>query len=63
MLGKLQWELNQKDLIIKDIKYAEDVKMEINVPKNYPIDIWQFILDLTSGNADVKLVGSEYIVK
>jgi len=63
MLGKLQWELNQKNILIKDINYAEDVKMKIYVPTSYTIDIMKHILDLTSGTADVKFMGNEFIVQ
>lgn len=63
MLGKLRWELNQKNLIIRDINYTEDVKMKVFVPNNYNIDLEQFIMDITSGNADVKLIGNDFITK
>jgi len=63
MLGKLQWELNQKDILIRDINYAEDVKMKIYVPVNSPVDIVKYIMDLTSGNADVKFICSDFILK
>ena len=63
MLGKLQWELNQRDIIIKDINYAEDVNMKILIPVNYKIDFQQFVMDTTSGNANIKLIGEDFIVK
>jgi len=63
MLGKLQWELNQKNILIQNINYAENVKMKIYVPTSYPIDFMKFIKDLTSGNAYVKLMGNDFIVK
>jgi len=63
MLGKLRWELNQKGLIIRDINYTEDVKMKIFVCTNYSIDFKQLIMNLTSGNADVKFIGNEFIIE
>jgi len=63
MLGKLQWELNQKNVIIRDINYTEDVKMKVFVPTNHNIDLEQFIMDITSGNADVKFINNDFITK
>lgn len=63
MLGKLQWELNQKNIIIEDIKYTENVLIRIYVPVNYNMDLEQFIMNITSGNATVKWMGNCYIDK
>jgi len=63
MLGKLQWELNQRNIIIKDINYAENVKIEVFVPINYNINLEKIIMDKTSGSAHIKFVNNEYITK
>lgn len=61
MLGRLQWELNQKNIIIKDINYTENVLMRIYVPVSYNMDLEQFIMNITSGNVMVKWMGNYYI--
>ena len=60
MLGKIEWELNQKKLIIKDIEYLENVSITVSVPINKPLNFEDFILNITSGNATVKYLKSCY---
>ncbi|HHV18811.1 MAG TPA: YigZ family protein [Thermoanaerobacterales bacterium] len=61
MLGRLQWEMNEKNIIIKDIDYTEKVTMTVYVPESYNLDLEQFILNITSGNSVVKCIGNYYI--
>jgi uncharacterized YigZ family protein len=61
MLGRLQWELNEKNIIVKDIDYTEKVIMTVYIPVSYNLDLEQYILNVTSGNAVVKCIGNYYI--
>lgn len=61
MLGKLQWELEQQKIIIKDIIYTENILMKVYVPVSHNMDFEQFILNITSGNAEIKWVNKCYI--
>ncbi|HHY71454.1 MAG TPA: YigZ family protein [Thermoanaerobacterales bacterium] len=61
MLGKLQWELSQKNIYIENVNYTEKVIMRIYVPLSYKLDIEQFILNITSGDGRIKWIGTYYI--
>lgn len=61
MLGKVQWELNQRNLIIDNISYTEIVLISAFVPVCCNFDFEQLILNITSGNAKVKWVKNCYI--
>lgn len=62
MLGKLEWELNQRNLIIKDIKYTDDVTLTIFVPNYYNMNFEKLVMNLTSGNANIKYIEDQYII-
>lgn len=61
ILGKLEWELNQKKLIIKDIEYTDKVTLTIFVPICYNINFEKLIMNLTSGDANIKYIEDQYI--
>ncbi len=61
MLGKLQWELEQKNAYIDNISYTEKVIMLVYVPLSNKFDLKQFILNITSGESKVKHIGTYYI--
>ncbi len=63
MLGKIQWELKQNNLIIKDIIYDENVLIKVGVPLDFNMDFNSFILNLTSGKAEINESGTSYIVE
>lgn len=60
-LGKLQWEINQKGLIISDISFGEDVLMRVCVPVNSSLNFMEFILNITSGSANIKWLDQSYL--
>lgn len=61
ILGKLEWELNQKKLIIKDIEYTDKVTLTIFVPICYNVNFEKLIMNLTSGDANIKYIEDQYI--
>lgn len=61
MLGKVQWEINQRDLKIKHVEYLENVSIEVFVPVSLNMNFEQFILNLTSGNATVNRIEKCYV--
>lgn len=61
LFGKVQWELNEKDLIIGDINYTENVILKVYVPKFYNMNFEEFILNITSGNAKVRWIENCYV--
>jgi putative IMPACT (imprinted ancient) family translation regulator len=63
ILDKIQWDLKQSNLIIKDITYDEKVLVKVGVPLEVKIDFHSYILNLTSGNAKIKKVGTSYIME
>ncbi|NLU10880.1 MAG: YigZ family protein [Tepidanaerobacter acetatoxydans] len=63
MLGKVQWELNQRNIIINDINYTENVQLNIYVPIIYNIDLEQLISNITSGSALIEWVGNYYVTQ
>lgn len=59
-LGKLQWELKQNNLAIKNIIYDQCVSLYVLIPAYLKKDFNSFILDLTSGSAEVEKLGENY---
>jgi uncharacterized YigZ family protein len=61
MLGKVQWEIKQKNLIPGGINYTEKVSLRIYVPFSSNLNFTDYILNITSGNAAVKWMGECYV--
>ncbi|MGI6485836.1 MAG: YigZ family protein [Tepidanaerobacteraceae bacterium] len=61
LLGKTEWELKNHNLLVEDIVYDENVLITVGVPFDFNMDFGSFILNLTSGNAEIKKVGEVYI--
>lgn len=60
-LGKLQWEIKQSSLILKDTIFTENVKLRVCVPVDCNLDFNGFISNITSGAGAVKRIDSYYI--
>ncbi|AYO30767.1 MAG: hypothetical protein PWR06_1522 [Thermoanaerobacteraceae bacterium] len=60
-LGKLQWEINQKGLFISDINFSQDVLMKVCVPVNSALNFKEFIMNITSGLANMKWLNQGYM--
>lgn len=60
LLGKIQWELRQKNLTIKKTDFNQYVSMRVLVPVFMNINFKLFILNITSGNAKVERLGECY---
>lgn len=62
VLGKFEWELNQRDFItIEDVKYTDDVTFNLFVPLNYNSNFEKLVLNITSGGANIKR-GADYYI-
>lgn len=61
ILGKLQWEFEQRNIRILDADYAENVKIKACIPKSFMCDLEQLVLNITSGTAQIQLTGSCFI--
>lgn len=62
ILGKLEWELNQRNYItVYDIDYTDDVTFTLFVHIKYNLNFKKLILNLTSGNAKIDS-GNDYYI-
>jgi len=61
ILGKLQWEFEQRNIKIFDTDYAENVKIKACIPKSSMCDLEKLVLNITSGTAQIQLTGSCFI--
>jgi len=59
-LGKLQWELRQRNLIVKKTKFDKDVSLHVLVPIFLKMDFPSLMLDITSGNVQVEIINEDY---
>jgi len=59
-LGKLQWELRQRNLPVKETIFDRNVSLHVLVPVHLNIDFNSFMLDITSGNARVEKISEGY---
>ena len=61
LLGKLQWEIKQRSLIVSDTTFAEKVSLRVCVPLDYNLDFNELILNITSGAGTIKWIRNYYI--
>jgi len=60
-LGKLQWEIKHKGLIISDTSFTAKVRLKVCVPVNSTLNFKDFIMNITSGIAELKWLNQVYM--
>lgn len=61
--GKLEWELNERNIIIKDTKYTENVTIKALVPLYYNLDFISLVKNLTSDTAKAEMTHEYFITE
>ncbi|GGA67110.1 YigZ family protein [Ornithinibacillus halotolerans] len=61
MLGKLENELRNSNHILETINYLENVEFIVYVEDGQEEDFQAWMVDLTSGQGEIKLIGEKYI--
>lgn len=60
-LGRLQWEIKQKGLIISNADFAANVVLKVCVPVSFTLNFKDFIMNITSGIAELKRLDQVYM--
>jgi len=60
-LGRLQWEIKQKGLIISNTDFAANVMLKVCVPASSTLNFEDFIMNITSGIAELRWLNQVYM--